>query len=183
MTASLPVRPVATRRASRAAAVAVLVVAALLTGAGCAATASAEVGEPAPQVTHPGGEISFGSAYEYADGLFLQVKDPVKFTPTAQAEWDREVDGVPVRIAVSVTNGTRDDFTPHALTAVVVSDGVEAEPILDPGLQIGLTGPSVRLRPAGVAKFELAFLVADPDDVTLTVVPALGGYDPIVVTD
>jgi len=162
----------------------VTALAAVLVAAGCTSTASAEGGDESAVVTYPGAEVTFGTPFKYDDGLFLQVRQPARFTPTAQAEWDRQVEGVPVRIHFTVTNGTRGDFTPHTLDATVVSGGQEALPILDPGSQIGLTGPSTTLRTAGVANFDLAFLVQDHRDVTLTVVPALGGYDPLVlVTD
>lgn len=172
--------PLARRRRQ----VAALAAAVALVAAGCTSAASAEEAEPTAAATHEGGQVPFGRPFEYADGLFLQIKSPLVFTPTSQAEGIDEAQGEPVRIRFTITNGTRQAYTPHTLSASVVSDGVTATQVIDPGLQIGLTGPSTELRTANVVSFDLAFVVADPDDVTLTVVPALGGYEPLVlVTD
>ncbi len=148
----------------------------------CSSSASAEVNEPTVQPTYEGAQITFGRPFEYGDGLFLQVKDPVRFTPSDQAEGAEGVEGEAVRIRFTITNGTRGAYSPHTLSATAVSGGVEATQIIDPAVQIAATGPSFELNRAGVVNFDLAFVVADPRDITLTVVPALGGYEPLVLT-
>ncbi|UZN03547.1 hypothetical protein [Cellulomonas sp. S1-8] len=177
-----PTGAAARRLRTRATAAVALAAAALLVASGCAATANAESGTPDAAATHAGAELTFGTPFEYADGLFVQVKQPARFTPTAQAEWDRSVEGVPVRIRLTITNGTREEYIAHTLSATVESGGQAAAQIVDPGTQIDLTGPSLTLTTAGVVNFDLAFVVQDPSDVTLTVVPALGGYEPLVLT-
>lgn len=170
------------RRSPRAIAVGAGVVAVLLAAGACSSATAEENSGPTAATVYTGAQQPFGAPFEYANGLFLQVKSPVGFEPTSQAEpWD-EGAGQPVRIRFTITNGTRGEFTPHTLSATAVSGGVEATPIVDPGSQIGVTGPSVALRTANVANFDLAFLVQDPNDVTLTVLPALGGYEPLVLT-
>ena len=133
----------------------------------------------APLADYEGGQRTFGQAYEYGNGLFVQIKAPVEFEPTEQTV-GLGGEGVPVKIRVSITNGSRTDYKPHTLSATAVSGGVEATPLTDATAQIEVTGPSVEVRPAGVVAFDLAFLVADPSDVTLTVIPAIGGYQPVV---
>ena len=168
-----------TARAPRAA-LALLTVAALLLG-GCAGGASAQDGEPGPAAVQEGGTVRFGTPFIYDDGLFVEVRDPQTFTPGLEAE-PSGVEGVPVRIRVKLTNGTRQPFTPDPLEASVLSRGQPAVQIEDPEIQMGLTGPGIELRSAGTASFELGFVVADPDDITLTIVPDIGGYEPLVVT-
>lgn len=177
-----PSRPGSALRRHTAAVVSVAAAVALLVAAGCTSTASAQGQEPAAATTLAGAQVTFGTPYEYGNGLFLQVKSPLTFAPTDQAEGVDEAAGQPVRIRFTITNGTRQEFTPHTLSATVVSGGQESTQIIDPGLQIDLTGPGATLRPAGVISFDLAFVVADTSDVTLTVVPALGGYEPLVLT-
>ncbi|GIG41358.1 hypothetical protein [Cellulomonas phragmiteti] len=170
------------RRPRRVVALAVGAAAALVAAAGCASAAGAEGNEPTAVMTYEGAQTSFGKPFKYGNGLFLQIKEPVAFTPTSQAEGVDEVEGQPVRIRITVTNGTRGQYTAHTFSATVESGGVPATQIIDPGSQIDLTGPSTELGPANVVTFDLAYVVADPRDITMTVVPALGGYDPLVLT-
>ncbi|MBO0919319.1 hypothetical protein J1G42_00570 [Cellulomonas sp. zg-ZUI222] len=158
-----------------------LAAATLLVAPGCAAGASADAG-PTTATAHAGAEVTFGTPFEYADGLLVDVTAPARFTPTAQAEWDRAVPGVLVRVRVSITNGTDAEFRPNTLIATAVSGGQDAVAVLDPGSQIGQTGPDAAVPAGGSVAFPLAFLVQDPADVRLTVEPALGGYEPLVLT-
>lgn len=178
MTPPLSSRATAPRRRVQAAALAALA-ALTLVAAGCSTPASAEGSEQTPLADYEGGQRTFGQAYEYGNGLFVQIKTPVEFEPTEQTV-GLGGEGVPVKIRVSITNGSRTDYKPHTLSATAVSGGVEATPLTDATAQIEVTGPSVEIRPAGVVAFDLAFLVADPSDVTLTVIPAIGGYQPVV---
>ncbi|SFK45916.1 hypothetical protein [Cellulomonas sp. KH9] len=169
-------RPHRVRRVAAALGAAVL-----LAASGCAAGASADAG-PTTVAPHPGAEVTFGTPHEYADGLVVEVTAPARFTPTARAEWDRSVQGLPVRVRVTITNGTGADFRPNTLSAVGVSAGQDALAIVDPGSQIEETGPDSPVAAGESVAFSLAFLVQDPADVGLTVEPALGGYGPLVLT-
>ena len=91
-------------------------------------------------------------------------------------------DTTPVRLRVNVINGSSQDFVPDGIGVTLESGVEEAPQILDPGQRIELTGPQRTLTRGDVAAFDLAFVVADPDDLTVTLVPALAGYDPLVVT-
>ena len=126
--------------------------------------------------------MGFGSPFTYDDGLYVETGVPTTFTPTSQAELGDEVEGTPVRIRLKITNGTRGRFTPHTLEASAVSGGQPALQIADPGSQMDLTGPGIELRTAGTSTFDLGFVVTDPSDITLTILPAIGGYEPLVVT-
>ena len=151
--------------------------------AGCSASASAEGGdEPAAIATYAGAEVAFGESFTYGNGLVVEVRKPVTFTPSETADGVEGVDGTPVRLRVNVINGSSQDFVPDGIGVTLESGGEEAPQILDPGQRIELTGPQRTLTRGDVAAFDLAFVVADPDDLTVTLVPALAGYDPLVVT-
>lgn len=168
---------------ARRTAVVAAAAAAVLLAAGCASTASAGgSGEPAQAATYAGTTTTFGQSFTYANGLVVEVKKPVAFAPSEFADGVEGADGEPVRVRVNLINGTSNEFVPDKLGATVVSGGVEATQILDPGSRIELTGPSRPLGRADVVAFDLAFVVEDPEDVTLTLTPALGGYDPVVYT-
>ncbi|QCB94878.1 hypothetical protein [Cellulomonas shaoxiangyii] len=175
-------RPAAARARAAVAAVAGAALVALL-ASGCASTAgaadAAQTATAGP--THPGATVPFGRPFEYADGLFVSVKAPQEFEPSPEAE-GLAGGGVPVRLRVQVTNGTAEPYSPSTLSATAVSAGVEASPVWDVPLAIDTAGPYVTLDPAGTVAFDIAFAVADPSDLQITVLPALGGYDPLVVT-
>ncbi|UZN03544.1 hypothetical protein [Cellulomonas sp. S1-8] len=175
MTSSSP-----TRR--RTFAVVAAAAAGVLLAAGCTSAASADNNATPDSVVYEGGQTGFGQSFTYADGLIVEVKKPVEFTPTLQAEGLDGVEGDTVKVRISIINGTDEEFTPDTLGVTVTSDGQEAVQIIDPGSRIDLTGPAHPLDRSGVAAFDLAFVVADVDDVTLSLVPALLGYDPLVVT-
>ncbi|GIG41357.1 hypothetical protein Cph01nite_31190 [Cellulomonas phragmiteti] len=157
--------------------------AALLAAAGCTSTASAGGStEPAEIATYAGGQTSFGESFTYANGLVIEVKKPVPFVPTAQAEGLEAADGQPVKVRISIINGSSVEYVPDTLGVTIVSGGKQAEQIIDPGSRIELTGPSRALGRSGVVAFDLAFVVEDPEDLTLSLVPSLGGYDPMVLT-
>lgn len=154
---------------------------ALLALTGCASTAEADdAGTASAAATQTGSTVTFGRPFEYANGLFVTVKAPQEFEPSAEADG---VDaGVPVRVRVQVTNGTHEPYTPSTLSATAVSAGVEATPVWDAAREVDTAGPYVTLDPGGTVSFDLGFAVADPSDLQVSLVPALGGYDPLVVT-
>ncbi|MFC8191767.1 hypothetical protein ACFUMH_08920 [Cellulomonas sp. NPDC057328] len=178
--APVPHRATRTRR-GRTVVVATAVAAVLALASACASTASAgESGTPTGTATQAGSTVRFGKPFEYADGLFLTVKAPQQFEPSGEAEGVEE--GVPVRVRVQVTNGTRQPYTPSTLSATAESGGVTATPVWDPAREIDTAGPYVTLDPGGTASFDLGFAVADPSDLRIELLPALGGYDALVVT-
>lgn len=175
MTRTIPVRRTWAAMAAAAAAVALV--------AGCSATASADGSdEPAASATYEGGTVAYGESWTYANGLVLEVKKPVGFAPSAQADGVEGVEGDPVKLRVNVINGSSVDFDPSTIGVAVESAGVEATQVLDPISRIELTGPARPLTRGDVAAFDLAFVVADADDITVTLTPALSGYEPLVVS-
>ncbi|MCC2315035.1 hypothetical protein [Cellulomonas xiejunii] len=175
MTSSTPAR--------RRTVVVAVAAAALLAAAACTSTASAGGSDkPAERTTYKGGETTFGQSFAYSNGLAVEVEKPSAFVPSASADGAEGVDGEPVKVRVYVVNGTSGEFVPNTLEVTVVSDGEEAAQILDPGSRVELTGPGHALGRADVVAFDLAFVVQDPDDVTLTLVPAIAGYEPLVFT-
>ncbi|MBO3095252.1 hypothetical protein [Cellulomonas dongxiuzhuiae] len=157
--------------------------AALLVAAGCTSTASAGgSATPAEIATYAGTQTAFGQSFTYANGLVVEVKKPAAFAPSAYADGVEGSEGEPVRVRVNIINGTSGEFVPDTVGVVVVSGGEEAVQILDPGTGVDLTGPAQPLDRSGVVAFDLAFVVLDPQDVTLTLTPSLIGYDPLVFT-
>ena len=162
-------------------AVAMAVVA--LLAAGCTSTANAEGSdEPAQAATFAGGTTTFGQTFTYPNGLVIEVKKPVTYTPTETAEGLEGLEGEPVKVRINIINGSSVDYTPDKLGVTIESDGEQAVQIIDPGALIEATGPGQPLGRSGVVAFDLAFVVKDPADITLTLVPALGGYDALVLT-
>ena len=175
-------RSTSVRRPRRSAVVAAAAAAVLL-AAGCASTATAGGSdEPAQAATYAGTTTTFGQSFTYANGLVVEVRKPSAYTPSEGADGVGDADGEPVRVRVNVINGTSNDFVPDKLGVTVLSGGVEATQIHDPAAGVELTGPSRPLGRTDVVAFDLAFVVADPEDVTLTLTPALAGYDPVVYT-
>lgn len=176
-------RSTSVRRSRRTAVVAAAAAAAVLLAAGCASTASAGGSkEPAQAATYAGTTTTFGESYTYANGLVVEVKKPVRFTPSEGADGIDGTEGEPVRVRVNLINGTSNEFVPDKVGVSIESAGVQATQIHDPGSRIELTGPSRSLGRSDVVAFDLAFVVADLDDLTLTLTPALAGYDPVVYT-
>lgn len=176
-------RSTSVRRSRRTAVVAAAAAAAVLLAAGCASTASAGGSkEPAQAATYAGTTTTFGESYTYANGLVVEVKKPVLFTPSEGADGIDGTEGEPVRVRVNLINGTSNEFVPDKVGVSIESAGVQATQIHDPGSRIELTGPSRSLGRTDVVAFDLAFVVADLDDLTLTLTPALAGYDPVVYT-
>lgn len=177
MTSTIPARRRRTVTAVTAAALTVLIAA-----AGCSASASAENNENADVVTYKGAQATFGESYTYADGLVVEVKKPSKFVPSEQAEGLEGVEGEAVKVRISIINGTDLEYVPNTLGVTLVSGGVEATQIIDPASRVELTGPNRPVNSAGVVVFDLAFVVQDTEDLTLTLTPALSGYEPLVYT-
>ncbi len=171
-----------TRRRSVSRLAVALAAGAALALAGCATTASAGGSTPGSGGTQEGGQTVFGEPFTYDDGLSVQVDTPARFTPTPRAEWERGADDVVVRVKVTVSNGSPAAYSPDTFSASAVSAGTDAALVLDSASRIDLTGPAVTVEPAEEVSFHLAFAVQDPDDVTVTVEPALGGYEPVVIS-
>lgn len=177
MTRSTPARRSRTSLVVAAAATAALL------AAGCTSTASAGGStEPAEISTFAGAQTTYGQSFTYDNGLVVEVKKPVGFVPSEFADGVEGVEGDPVKIRVNIINGTSGEFVPDTVGVTLVSGGEQATQILDPGSNIELTGPTRPLGRADVVAFDLAFLVQDPEDVTVTLTPSLGGYDPVIFT-
>lgn len=158
------------------------VAAALLAAAGCSSSASAEGAVETEASTYAGGHVAFGTSHTYGNGLVVEVKKPARYAPTDLAEGVDDAEGDVVRLRVNVINGSSQEFTPDTVGVHVESAGQPGAPVIDPGASIALTGPDRPLSRGGVVAFDLAFVVADADDVTVTLDPALAGYEPLVFT-
>lgn len=158
-------------------------VALAVTAAGCSSSANADGSdEPAEIATYAGATVAFGESYTYGNGLVVEVRKPALFAPSAQADGVTDGEGEPVRIRVNVINGSSAEFDPSTIGVTVESAGAVAAQVLDPAQRIELTGPARVLTRGDVVAFDLAFVVPDPEDVTVSLTPALAGYDPLVVS-
>lgn len=129
----------------------------------------------------PAGATPFGVPFTYADGLVVEVAPPVPFTPSRNAAGG---DGnAAVLLEVTITNGTERTYRASTLEVVAASGGFEAAQVWDPDQAVELSGPTFAVPPGGAVQFRVGFTVQQPDDVRLTVVPALYGYEGLVVGD
>ncbi|QCB94877.1 hypothetical protein [Cellulomonas shaoxiangyii] len=154
--------------------IALAVRAALFPGGG----AAIDTGRGAPEPL-TAGLTAFGAPFTYADGLAVEVAAPQPFTPSRTAVGGDA--GTPVLFQVTVTNDTGATYRASTLEVTATSGGLEAEPVWDPDQGVELSGPMFAVPPGGAVQFRVGFAVREPDDVRLTIVPALYGYEPLEV--
>lgn len=166
-------------------ALAALSVAALLL-AGCASTegkadedppsgtnADTEAAEPADTETSEAadpGQLSFGQAYTYEDGLTVKVSEPRPFEPGESAA---AKPGPAVVFTVVVVNKTGKPFDATLFYITLQSGNEEAPEIFDS--EKGIEGsPSTKVLDGREAKWKIAYNVKDPADLVLEVQPDAG---------
>ncbi len=140
--------------------------------------AGSTAGRSAPDAL-PAAPTAFGVPFTYADGLTVEVGAPVPFTPSRTASG---VDGGPAALVeVTVTNGTDAAYRASTVELTATLDGAPAAPVWDPDQGVELSGPAFAVPPGGTVQFRVGFAVAQPERLQLTVVPALYGYEGLVV--
>ena len=144
----------------------------------------AETPMPTPTVpsssssgTSSTGTQTFGTTWEWPDGLKVTVSQPSSFNPSSYAAG---IEGFTkfVQFDVTVENGTQKKYEPSAMYLSVQSGGGEAEQVFD--TNHGMNGtPSTVLLPGRSVSFKVAFGVKDPADLVMEVTPTFD-YDPAI---
>lgn len=162
----------------------IAITAALLLVSGCSSTGGAADSSPptgtnaasraatqepaASQTPADDGEVAFGSAFTWEDGLSVTVSKPKAFKPSefaAGAEGKHHV-----VITVTVVNKTGKAFDPSLITMTLQSGDNESSQIFDS--EHGIKGsPDTKLLNGRQAKFKAAFSVANPKDLVLELAP------------
>ena len=118
------------------------------------------------------GQTTFGSSYEWANGLNVAISKPEKFQPSdaiANNADGREA----LSFTVTITNGTDEAFDPVMFKTSAKAGGAKADPILDSAK--GFNGPPQTPIPAGKkVSFKIGYYVAAPTDITMDVQPDSG---------
>lgn len=128
--------------------------------------------EPAPE---PVGNLAFGEAMTWVDGLSVSVSQPVAFTPSEYAAGGNHPHNV--RFSVTITNGTPENYDGYVFMTAT-SGGAAAEQIFD--TTSGLSGPpSGVILPGQTITFETGFNVVDPASIVLSVAPGFAYEDAI----
>lgn len=153
-----------------------LVFVALFAFTGCATTSAVAEPDPAASsATTPSEEPKqeppalpvFGETNTYSDGLSISVSAPADYQPSDVSSG--AVDGqASVVFEFVLTNGSTENFDPTLVIATASSAGTEASGIFDVGNDIGFP-PSTVVLPGATIKWQQAFSVANPADITMEV--------------
>ncbi len=109
----------------------------------------------------------FGETVTYSNGVSISVSTPAAYTPSETAMG--MVDGQSyVVFEFVITNGSNEPFDPTLVYASASSGGVEAESIFDSQNQIGFP-PSTTVIPGATIKWQQAWSVTDPNNITMEV--------------
>lgn len=114
------------------------------------------------------GVLKFGETAEFDDGLKITVSEPrTDYTPSDHSKVDDpDLKGYVV-FSVTVENGTGSPYDPYTLISGN-SGGKEIQTVFDSAK--GMSGPpSGKLLPGEKVTFDMAFAVADPNNVTLDI--------------
>ncbi|MBM9466982.1 hypothetical protein [Nakamurella leprariae] len=122
---------------------------------------------------------AFGTPFEWENGLSVAVSAPAPFTPTESAVGD-EGPGEAVRVDVTVTNGSQEEFDPYLLFVTALSGKLEATEIFDGAGGLEST-PYTAVAPGATVTFPIGFKVADPADLVVQVSPG-SDYEPALFT-
>lgn len=106
-----------------------------------------------------------------ADNVVVIVGVPEPYSPSDTA---MGVSGEPVKFHVAVTNRRSTVYQPGMLSIAGTSGTTQAEQIFDSGGGI-VTPMGANLLPGETLEWDVAFGVANPSDITLSVTPDIGG--------
>jgi hypothetical protein len=134
---------------------------------------------PEPEADpEPVGNLAFGDAATYEDGLSISVSAPAALTPSEWALTGAQPHNV--QFTVTVTNGTTANFDGYVFITAT-SGGAAAEEVYDS--ENGLGGsPSGVILPGQTITFPVGFNVADPASIVLSVTPGFD-YDAAIFTN
>lgn len=137
-----------------------------------AASGSSQLVAPPPPAAPPAPSSTtnhFGDATRFTDGLTVSVAAPQPFTPSdSAAGWTPGQKAS--TFAITVTNGSQQNYDPRLLSTSVRSGQTEGSQIFDTAR--GLEGPpSTAVLPGQSVTFSVGFTVADPGSVVVQVTP------------
>lgn len=145
------------------------------TGAAAAADPSfAATPTPEPKV----GNLAFGDAMTWTDGVSISVSQPVPFTPGQYAAGATQATSI--LFTITLTNGSDANLEPMVYNRVS-SGGVEASAIFDSGNPVGEIGgtPNTVVLPGQTVTWLEAYSVADPAVLTFQTNPSFKYEDAI----
>lgn len=126
--------------------------------------------EPEPEV----GNLPFGGAITYEDGVSLSLSTGAAFSPS---EYVTVAQPHNLRFTVTITNGSDKNFDGYVY-ATATSGGAPAEQIFDSAN--GLVGsPSGVILPGQTISFDIAFSVADTNAIVVSIAPSFDYEDAI----
>lgn len=175
-------------------------VAALLLVAGCSSTPSTgTTGEKAPSMDDvkassqakageeteaaaedtaaDSGIYKFGETAKF-DGLTIGVSAPSPYTPSETAFIGDTKTPNNVKMTVTITNTGSKPYDPVLTSSTVSSGGQEALTVTDSQNNVGIP-PTTSVLPGKSVSYDVAFNVADPNDLQLDVT---GGFEYATVT-
>jgi hypothetical protein len=135
---------------------------------------TAETNKFSGQVKVPG----FGESFRYGSGLRVQVDPPERFTPSP---WIERRPGAPMRLRVSVRNGTEEVWNPSQLHLRLASGFVATEQIFDYEQDV-IARPEDRVPAGGSVSFYVGYWVPDAERLSLEVDPGRGYQTTVVAT-
>lgn len=122
----------------------------------------AEANDTADEVTSS--NPTFGDTYTWPDGLAVTISAPEVVEPSEAAAGT--VDGQEnLSFTITVTNGTGEDIESSMIMLTVVSGGHEASEIFDTDWEY----PTSTILPGKDLTWKVAYSVADPSDLQITV--------------
>ena len=130
--------------------------------------------EPEPEVK-PTGNLAFGEAATYADGVSISVSTPAPYTPgqyAAGVEFPTSVS-----FTVTITNGTAENLDAYAYTTIT-SGGQAGSQVFDENS----TYPTGVILPGQTLSWVENWSVADAAAIVLSIQPGFS-YDPAVFTN
>ncbi|MCG2801187.1 MAG: DUF4190 domain-containing protein, partial [Cellulomonas sp.] len=117
---------------------------------------------------------AFGEAFEFEDGVQVQVSQPAAFAPSASAFTGTGGFTNFVSFDVTVTNNSTEPFQPLMMSFAATSGGVAGEDVYDSEANVTGMGPEGDVLPGNTVTFTVAYAVKDPADLQLDV---LTGFD------
>lgn len=121
------------------------------------AKADSSSAAPAAQAGNP----KFGATYKYDDGVTVQVTKPESFKPSASAYLDGK--GKPVKVTITITNGSKEAFDPTLANLVLQDGDTQAGTVTDTEKKVGGFAPQVKLQPGKSIKWTQGFVVNTTD--------------------
>ncbi|MGO3885545.1 MAG: hypothetical protein ACTJHU_04540 [Mycetocola sp.] len=112
------------------------------------------------------GEFGYGEIITFSSGISVELTAPTPYEPTDAAVG--EDGGENLRVEITVTNTSDEDFDPYMMSVLGVSEGYSVSEIYDDTIDSYL----IDIVPAGQSiTYSAAYSVADLDDLVFEVVP------------